>query len=85
MTDSDTTTIAVAGPEVEAPEKKEKGSSSFLDKFLSKTGYKASDVDAWDDRKRTATTTNGGKYQMLKNGSVRTTKGPSYPKEDTGE
>lgn len=60
-------------------ESKEK---SLLTAFLDRTGYEPADVISKNDRTRAVVTSNGGKYQVLKSGKVRTLSGPKYPKEE---
>lgn len=55
--------------------------SKLLSLFLSRSGYRESDVDGVNVRTRVFTTTNGGKYQILRNGTVRRLYGPPIPKE----
>lgn len=47
--------------------------------FLKKSGYSESDVLDYDARRRVFVTSNGGKYHLLKNGTVRTVSGPYFP------
>lgn len=67
----------------EQPMKKIK-SEDLLDRFLRLSGYDAADVDSHNVQRRTFATTNGGKYQLTKNG-VRRLSGPSMPKEQESE
>jgi len=57
----------------------------YLAKFLSASGYKATDVEAHNNRTRVFVTSNGGKYQLMKSGNVRRLSGPAYPKESSEE
>jgi len=61
------------------------GKGDHLAAFLKASGYKESAVDGQNNKTRTFVTTNGGKYQLLKSGKVRTLSGPAYPKEVAGE
>jgi hypothetical protein len=68
-----------------APSATPANSDELLKRFLSASGFKASEVDGQNDRTRTFVTTNGGKYQLLRNGNVRRVQGPRFPKETVGE
>jgi len=56
-----------------------KQASALFKKFLKASGFKSSLVDDWNERTRVFVTTPGGKYQLTKQGNVRTIKGPNYP------
>lgn len=58
-----------------------KAKEKLLDSFLDESGYRARDVDVVNLPRRTVGTTNGGKYQLTRQGNIRTIKGPRYPKE----
>jgi hypothetical protein len=47
--------------------------------FLKRSGYEKSDVISASEAKRTYVTSNGGKYQLTKQGEIRILKGPDYP------
>lgn len=51
----------------------------LLSVFTRITGYDDKDVDGVNERTRTLTTTNGGKYQLTGRGAVRKLQGPNYP------
>jgi hypothetical protein len=53
--------------------------------FLKKSGYKKGDVISVNAQKRTFVTSNGGKYQLTKQGEVRILKGPNYPEMEAEE
>ena len=64
-----------------APEEEADGDKSLLTRFLKLSGYKKGDCDVVHEHARVFLTANGGKYQMNKSGtSLRTLKGPQYPK-----
>ena len=48
--------------------------------FLSKSGYRSSDISGHNDVTRVFATWNGGKYQLNRGGNIRVLKGPPYPK-----
>jgi len=54
---------------------------NWMTVFLKNTGYSETNVLSSNPAKRTVVTSNGGKYQVMRNGRVRTLSGPSYPKE----
>jgi hypothetical protein len=66
-----------------APLTKAEKTENAVAVFCSKSGYKPEDVLTNNPRLRTFVTSNGGKYQLLKNGSIRILKGPDYPKMTT--
>jgi len=49
--------------------------------FLVRSGYKERDVLAHNDKSLLFVTSNGGKYQLIRTGGIRTLKGPRYPKQ----
>lgn len=51
-----------------------------LSVFLARSGYTAEDVLIHNPLTRVFVTSNGGKYQLAKNGSIRKLKGPDFPK-----
>jgi len=63
----------------------EKKTVTPLTAFLSRSGYKPTDILVFSNQSRTFVTSNGGKYQLTKNGGIRTLKGPNYPKQPAGE
>jgi hypothetical protein len=53
--------------------------------FLKKSGYTKADVLSTNGQKRTFVTSNGGKYQLTKQGEIRILKGPNYPSMNAEE
>lgn len=62
-----------------SPATKTKKTVSALEAFLKRSGYSASEVDAYNERNRVFASTNGGKYHMNKRGEIRILHGPTYP------
>jgi hypothetical protein len=53
--------------------------------FLKKSGYTKADLLSVNDQKRTFVTSNGGKYQLTKQGEIRVLKGPNFPNQNAEE
>lgn len=74
--------VPVVKVEVKDDPELRKGKEELLDTFLEESGYKARDVDVINLARRTLGTTNGGKYQINRQGALLRLKGPRYPKEE---
>lgn len=57
--------------------------SSFIEKFLTASGFTESDVLAANEKSRQVVTNAGGKYRLTPKGRVLRLSGPAFPKETT--